>query len=110
MPEETEISKNETDRRKFLKRTAVVAGGATIGSFALYEIFKPSLISGASPPLNSKTLTADALISYAHLGPEGDIVVQRDTSGNISEITYGPLTIQVNRENDGSVSSDQTTI
>lgn len=105
-----ESSNGDSDRRRFLKRTAVVAGGATLGSFALYEIFKPNLTTGSSPTLSNKTLSADALIGYGHLGPEGEITLQRDSVGNISEITYGPMTIQVNRDSQGSVTSVQTTL
>lgn len=107
---EKEAANGDSDRRRFLKRTAVVAGGATLGSFALYEIFKPNLIAGSSPTLSNKTLSADALIAYGHLGPEGEIILQRDTVGNISEITYGPMTIEISRDSQGSVTSIQTTL
>ncbi len=105
-----EIPKSDTDRRRFLKRTAVVAGGASLGSIALYEIFRPNLVAGSTPNGTGKTISADALIAYGHLGPEGDITMQRDTGGNISEISYGPLTVQINRDNQGTVSTVETTL
>lgn len=125
----TKVSKNSKEnpnpgRRKFLKRSAIVAGAAgavAVGGIGFGDVLSSkqnnntstssssSSSSGTANPSN-KTVSADALIAYAYLGPQGNVSTARDGSGNITQINYGPLTIQITRNSDGSVSSVQTSV
>ena len=96
-----------TDRRKFLRKTAIIAGGATVGSIALYEVLRPH---GEIFTPSQATLEADEVEAYAYFGPSGQITIQRDNNGNISGLTYGPLNIQVTRDLRGAVASVETSL
>jgi hypothetical protein len=109
------------NRRKFLKRAGIVAGGATVATVVLLDarglLFKhpPSSSSSSSPGGAQATstgplLSADAFQAYAYLGPSGNMTMSRDSSGSISQVTYGPLTVQITRNSDGSIASVETSI
>lgn len=97
----------DSKRRVFLKKTAVVAGGAAIGALGLYEVLKPKAET-YNP--SSQTASLDVAEAYAYLGPAGDILVQRDINGRISTLTYGPLMVQISRNQQGTVATVETSI
>jgi hypothetical protein len=93
-------------RRSFLKKSAVVVGGATLGSLALYEVFRPK----GEVTSNNLVSYSDAEQAYAYFGPAGEITTVRDSRGNISSLTYGPLTIVITRNIQGTVAFVQTSL
>lgn len=127
----TEPNQPNQNRRKFIKSAAVVAGVATVATVGFTGLLKPggtsdtssstsssrstststeSTTSTASSTPSPKVISADALVAYAYLGPEGNVSTERDANGNVSKITYGPLAVQITRNSDGTVASIQTSI
>jgi hypothetical protein len=117
----TEVGK-KVERREFLKKFGIVAGGATAGLVALGSVegflrFPPPSAdpSSKSAPSSDTTVSGssvstDAVMAYAYLFQPGQISVQRDANGNISVVSYGPLTITITRNADGSIGSVNSSI
>src|SRR5579875_2998773 len=71
-----------TDRRKFLRKTAIIAGGATVGSIALYEVLRPH---GEIFTPSQATLEEDKVEANAYSGPSGQIKINQNNNGNIPD-------------------------
>jgi hypothetical protein len=101
---------NTKGRREFLKKFGLIAGSVAVGAAALGGVEELGLIRIPWSPTTGTVLSGDASVAYAYLGPSGEVTIQRDQNGEISQVSYGPATIEVTRNSDGSVASIQTSV
>ena len=102
------------ERRTFLKRSSLVAGGAALGLVALdrmnafsdaQKLVDPQIIPTPRSSGGGPTISVDAVLAYAYLHQSGQVFLQRDQDGRLTQLEYGPMTLTIARDESGTMLS-----
>ncbi|HZW55399.1 MAG TPA: hypothetical protein VFF30_03840 [Nitrososphaerales archaeon] len=109
--------KSRSERRSFLLKSTLVAGGAALGLVTLDKINAfsrqqqlTSLVIPTPPSSGDPTLSLDAVLAYAYLHQNGQINLLRDVDGRITQLNYGPMILTISRDSNGIMTSFTTSM